>query len=100
MKIWMEAVKKYEIPASFVDSFNVANYLVDPAVSYQWTVQGLPSDTFSSENGVLITQSNKPPYIIDPQKQATRWLKRNLEEDPKVAGNPKILNVKESNYLQ
>lgn len=57
----------------------MASYLVDPAVQYSWTVQGLPSDQFSAENGVLITQSNKQPYVIDPQKQAIRWLKRMLE---------------------
>lgn len=98
--VWMGAIRKQEIPSSFTDNFNVASYLVDPAVIYQWSVQGLPSDNFSAENGVLITQSQKPPYIIDPQKQATRWIKRLYEEDPNTADRFKILNVKEANYVQ
>lgn len=49
---------------------------------------------------MLITQSNKQPYIIDPQKQAIRWLKRMLEQNEKTKENFKILNVKEPNYIQ
>lgn len=48
---------------------------------------------------MLITQSNKQPYIIDPQKQAIRWLKRMLEQNEKTRENFKILNVKEPNYI-
>lgn len=32
--VWMAAIRKQEIPSSFTDNFNVASYLVDPAVIY------------------------------------------------------------------
>lgn len=34
----MNAVKQYEIPWSNNDAFNTANYIVEQAISYQWTV--------------------------------------------------------------
>ena len=37
--------------------------------------EGLPSDPFSTENAVIITQCTRYPLIIDPQMQAIAWLK-------------------------
>ena len=37
--------------------------------------EGLPSDPFSTENAVIITQCTRYPLIIDPQMQALAWLK-------------------------
>ena len=62
-------------------------------------MQGLPSDNFSAENGVLIMQSTKPPYVIDPQKQAVKWLKRYMTEDPNLKGQLLQLNTKDASYL-
>lgn len=37
---------------------------------------GLPDDQFSKENAVLVTKSNRFPLMIDPQQQATNWIKK------------------------
>jgi hypothetical protein len=58
-------VKRLEIPASPTFSFN--NFLADPGDVREWNIQGLPADAFSSENGVLVTRSNRWPLMIDPQ---------------------------------
>lgn len=44
MKNWIGVIYEEEIATSVTDQFNVATYLVDPAIQYTWTVQGLPSD--------------------------------------------------------
>jgi len=38
-------------------------------------MSGLPVDSFSSENGLIMENSLKWPLIIDPQGQANRWIK-------------------------
>ena len=34
-----------------------------------WNIQGLPSDSFSTENGVMVTRGNRWPLMVDPQGQ-------------------------------
>lgn len=41
----------------------------------EWNIQGLPSDDFSTENGIIITKAGHWPLIIDPQGQAQKWIK-------------------------
>ena len=40
-----------------------------------WTEAGLPRDTFSIDNAVMIYHQNKWPLLIDPQGQANQWLR-------------------------
>ena len=37
----------------------------------EWNIQGLPKDTFSSENGVMIEYGRRWPLFIDPQSRRT-----------------------------
>lgn len=46
-------------------------------------MNGLPSDQFSTENGIITYTTKRWPLFIDPQGQATRWIKKN-ESDSKV----------------
>lgn len=46
----------------------------------KWGSEGLPSDDLSVQNGVLITGKNKWPLVIDPQLQASRWIKEKEKE--------------------
>lgn len=44
----------------------------------KWKSEGLPGDSLSLENSVMIFHSSKTPLLIDPNTQATEWLKKNL----------------------
>lgn len=54
-----------------------------------WKKEGLPADTLSVENAIMITNTEKTPLIIDPATQASEWLKVNLK---KASENVEILN--------
>ncbi|BFI30788.1 dynein axonemal heavy chain [Marchantia polymorpha subsp. ruderalis] len=73
---WVAEVIRLAIPSSPGFSFN--SFLADAGDVREWNIQGLPADAFSSENGVLVTRSNRWPLMIDPQEQAKKWIK-NME---------------------
>ena len=46
----------------------------------QWQIAGLPKDPFSVDNGVIVTNGRRWPLMIDPQGQASKWVK-NMEKE-------------------
>ena len=46
-----------QIPCS--PDYTFAMFLGNPADVREWNMQGLPSDAFSTENGVIVTKSNR-----------------------------------------
>ncbi|XP_047429543.1 dynein axonemal heavy chain 2 [Mugil cephalus] len=76
LPIWMKEVRGLEIP--FTPGFSFAVFLSKPTVVRDWNIQGLPSDAFSTENGVIVTRGNRWPLMVDPQGQALMWI-RNME---------------------
>ncbi|KAL0040883.1 hypothetical protein WJX79_008591 [Trebouxia sp. C0005] len=73
---WQKQVKALNLPAS--EDFDFASFLADPKSVRDWTIAGLPADSFSVENGVMVTRSSRWPLMIDPQGQANKWVK-NME---------------------
>ncbi|XP_024940673.1 dynein heavy chain 1, axonemal [Cephus cinctus] len=41
----------------------------------KWQMDGLPRDSLSVENAVLVTNSKRWPLFIDPQGQANKWIR-------------------------
>lgn len=72
----MTKVRDREIPIS--PNLDVKEFLVDPPTIRDWNIQGLPSDGFSTENGIIVTRGIRWPLVIDPQCQAVKWIK-NME---------------------
>lgn len=70
---WIKEVQNQEIPAS--SDFNIVNFLCDPTTIREWNIQGLPSDSFSTENGIIVVRGQRWPLVIDPQCQAQKWIK-------------------------
>ncbi|KAG9397278.1 Dynein heavy chain and region D6 of dynein motor [Carpediemonas membranifera] len=90
---WVPEIKRLEIPVS--DDFSLVSFLASPSDVRNWQIQGLPSDDFSTENGLLITTGRRWPLMIDPQRQANRFIK-NLYRDT----NLKVVDLKSETFLR
>ncbi|XP_066578473.1 dynein axonemal heavy chain 2 [Amia ocellicauda] len=74
--IWMKQISELSVPCT--PSFSFSSFLSRPTAVRDWNMQGLPSDAFSTENGVIVTRGNRWPLMVDPQGQALKWIK-NME---------------------
>lgn len=54
---------------------DVVSFLADVGTIGDWNMQGLPTDTLSTQNGILVTKSSRFPLLIDPQGQALSWIR-------------------------
>eukprot|EP00744_Colponema_vietnamica_P001598 GILI01002635.1.p1 GENE.GILI01002635.1~~GILI01002635.1.p1 ORF type:complete len:2087 (-),score=720.86 GILI01002635.1:371-6598(-) len=69
--------KKLNIPVT--EGLDIVKFLVDDTTVSDWALEGLPSDTHSIQNAIMITTSQKWPLMIDPQGQALQWIRRRTE---------------------
>ncbi|KAG7496340.1 dynein heavy chain 2, axonemal [Solea senegalensis] len=93
LAIWMKEVRDLEIPCAPGFSFSV--FLSKPTTVRDWNIQGLPSDAFSTENGVIVTRGNRWPLMVDPQGQALKWIK-NME----MKRGLKVIDFQMPDYLR
>ncbi|MCJ8732203.1 hypothetical protein PDJAM_G00208530 [Pangasius djambal] len=74
---WIELCKAKAIPYSKNVSLMLS--LGEPVKIRSWTIAGLPSDSFSIDNAIIISNARRWPLMIDPQGQANKWVK-NMEK--------------------
>ena len=72
-KRWLQECKNKNIPCT--ETMSLTSVLGEAVTIRQWIISGLPSDNFSIENGIIISNARRWPLIIDPQGQANKWIK-------------------------
>ncbi|XP_017768545.1 PREDICTED: dynein heavy chain 1, axonemal-like [Nicrophorus vespilloides] len=70
---WMRELRLYNVPHS--PTCDPVLILGEPVLIRQWQIEGLPRDSLSTENAVLVSRSKRWPLFIDPQGQANKWIK-------------------------
>ena len=60
----------------FTSGLSMVNCLCNDVLSGEWSLNGLPPDALSVENGIIVTTSNRYPVLIDPQEQGQRWIQK------------------------
>ncbi|XP_064181287.1 dynein axonemal heavy chain 2 [Anguilla rostrata] len=93
ISIWMKQFAELQVPCS--PSFSFALFLSKPTTVRNWNIQGLPSDAFSTENGVIVTRGNRWPLMVDPQGQALKWIK-NMESERGL----KVIDLQMPDFLR
>ncbi len=66
---WHKICKEKKIPCSAV--FSVNTTLGEPVKIRAWNIAGLPVDSFSVDNGIIVSNSRRWPLMIDPQGNIT-----------------------------
>ena len=77
-KQWIPGLGKLTTPIPMSLGYigaNVLSLLTDDAMIASWNNEGLPSDSMSTENATILTNSVKWPLMIDPQLQGIKWIK-------------------------
>ncbi|XP_062872057.1 dynein axonemal heavy chain 12 [Trichomycterus rosablanca] len=92
-KEWTKLCKSRKIPSS-VD-FSLSKTLGDPIKIRAWNISGLPTDSFSIDNGVIVSNSRRWPLMIDPQGQANKWVK-NSEKENKL----NVIKLTDTDYMR
>ena len=70
-------IKGFNIKSNEVISLNAI--LGNQVKIRQWQIDKLPQDSFSTDNAIILENSDRWPLMIDPQLQANIWVKK-MEE--------------------
>jgi dynein heavy chain len=81
IKVWGASLSKLNVPCS--ETILISKCLGDPIKIREWNIAGLPTDQFSIDNAIIVTNARRWPLMIDPQGQANKWVK-NMEKDNKL----------------
>jgi len=84
----------------FTDKTNIVTTLSIPVVLRSWQLAGLPTDSQSTENGLIMDKARRWPLFIDPQGQANKFV-RNLGKDKELCLNGMdVIKMTEKNFLR
>lgn len=79
---------------------NLRTTLSDPIAIRQWTICGLPQDSHSVENAIIMSKGRRYPLLIDPQGQANRYIKK-MGKDLSINPNDiDVIKLSEKNFLR
>ncbi|XP_051841933.1 dynein axonemal heavy chain 7 [Antechinus flavipes] len=90
---WTFSCRERGIPCS--DDYSLTSSLGEPVKIRAWNIAGLPSDSFSVDNGIIIMNARRWPLMIDPQGQANKWVK-NMEK----ANSLHIIKLSDADYVR
>lgn len=90
---WHSDCQAKEIPCS--GDFSLSSILGNQVAIRSWQIAGLPVDSYSTDNGIIVFNSRRWPLMIDPQGQANRWIK-NMEKANKLT----VIKLSDSDYVR
>uniref|UniRef100_T1IWC0 AAA+ ATPase domain-containing protein n=1 Tax=Strigamia maritima TaxID=126957 RepID=T1IWC0_STRMM len=90
---WGAYCKSAELQCS--EEFSLSQTLGEPIKIQAWNIFGLPRDSFSIDNAVIVYSSRRWPLLIDPQGQANKWIK-NMEKEKNLS----LIKLTDSDYMR
>ncbi|XP_023288729.1 dynein heavy chain 7, axonemal-like [Orussus abietinus] len=93
LRNWIKICKRLQVHCT--EDFQLVQVLGDQVLIRSWNIFGLPSDPFSVDNGIIVTNSRRWPLMIDPQGQANKWVK-NMEKE----ANLHVIRLVQADYMR
>ena len=93
LEMWTARCRDAGIPCG--PAFKLAGVLGDPVKIREWTIDGLPNDSFSIDNAIVMSKSRRWPLFIDPQAQANKWI-RSMEK----SANLVVIKLTDGDYVR
>ncbi|KAK9803422.1 hypothetical protein WJX72_010826 [[Myrmecia] bisecta] len=90
---WTNTLRLHNVPHT--PNTNIIKTLQDPVKMRAWNLAGLPTDSVSMENGIIVSRARRWPLMIDPQGQANKWIK-NMER----ANGLDVVKLTEKDFLR
>ncbi|KAI5736725.1 hypothetical protein M8J76_006447 [Diaphorina citri] len=90
---WVKEVAACNIVCT--KDFQLGAVMGNPVEIRAWNIFGLPCDSFSIDNGIIIKNSRRWPLMIDPQEQANKWIK-NMEK----ANGLNVIRLSNTDYMR
>ncbi len=90
---WVSKCKAANLPCA--ETFSLGRVLGDPVQIRAWGIAGLPNDSFSIDNAIVVSNSRRWPLMIDPQGQANKWVK-NMEKENKL----QVVKLSDSTFVR
>lgn len=94
---WKETLTASNVETS--TQFSLVSTLGDAVKIQEWQLCGLPTDSLSTENALIMSNSRSWPLLIDPQGQANTWV-RNIHRNDNLqvckASNEKFMKTIEN----
>ncbi|KAG7298071.1 hypothetical protein JYU34_018841, partial [Plutella xylostella] len=91
---WLPTLAKSNPKIETTEDLDPLSMLTDDAQVAGWNNEGLPTDTMSTENATILTNSARWPLMIDPQLQGIKWIKNRYGESLIV------VRLTQRNYLE
>jgi len=86
MKEWKALTK--------INSFDYMKFVSTESQVLKWKSEGLPGDSLSLENSLMIFNTTKTPLLIDPNTAASEWIKRHFSHEK----NLEIINQNDPKF--
>ncbi|EDQ87504.1 uncharacterized protein MONBRDRAFT_37951 [Monosiga brevicollis MX1] len=90
---WVAQCRAANLPCSA--DFSLRSILGDAVKIRAWNIDGLPTDGFSVDNGVMLHNSRRWPLMIDPQGQANKWIKK-----MEASNQLKVIKLSDPNFMR
>jgi dynein heavy chain len=79
---------------------NIEQTLTDPVKLRQWQLAGLPTDSLSTQNGLVMDRARRWPLCIDPQGQANRFIKTFGKDKTVCENSTEVIKLSDKNFLR
>ncbi|OXU22263.1 hypothetical protein TSAR_003308 [Trichomalopsis sarcophagae] len=89
---WTSYVASLNIPLS--SDYSFVGVLGSEIKINSWNIYGLPRDSFSTENAIIMDNTKRWSLFIDPQSQANKWI-RCMEKLNEL----EIVKLTDANYM-